>query len=151
MDLDRNGLEVLDLGTCLQLLTTVPIVRLGVTIEALPVVLPVNFALADDKLLVRTGCGTKLSAALNNAVVAVEADDYDPLGHTGWSVLIQGIARLVDEDLDPLDDLPAVRPWSVTGEHLIAISTEIVSGRRVRHDIAPRVPPLLPGSSWPGR
>ena len=38
---DRIGLEVLDRQTCLELLATAPIGRVGLSIEALPVVLPV--------------------------------------------------------------------------------------------------------------
>ena len=74
MELDRNGLEVLASDQCLRLLAQAPLGRVGLTSGALPVILPVNFLLQEDHILVRTGRGTKLDAATRNAVVAFEAD-----------------------------------------------------------------------------
>jgi nitroimidazol reductase NimA-like FMN-containing flavoprotein (pyridoxamine 5'-phosphate oxidase superfamily) len=37
--------------------------------------------------------GTKLDSAANNAVVAFEVDEIDPVAHTGWSVMVTGMAR----------------------------------------------------------
>jgi len=137
-DLDINGLEDLDRPTCFALLATVPVARIGVTIRALPVILPVNFALAtrlpgeDPLLVVRSSRGTKLSAAAINSVVALEADSYDLTTHAGWSVLVQGSSRIID-DADELAwamTLP-LRPWAIReAECHIAISTDLVSGRR---------------------
>ena len=63
--------------------------------------LPVHFALFGDSVLFRTVPGTKLDAATIGAVVAFQADAYDLVDGTGWSVLLQGIATAVrDEDED---------------------------------------------------
>jgi hypothetical protein len=43
MEIDRNGLEVLSRHECLRLLGTATLGRIGVTSDALPTVLPVNF------------------------------------------------------------------------------------------------------------
>jgi hypothetical protein len=135
---DANGIEILDRTTCFQLLATVPIARMGVTIRALPVILPVNFALArrhhDDQplLIVRSSRGTKLSVAAEGTVVAMEADGYEPLTHAGWSVLVQGSSRIIDDpdELAWAGTLP-LRPWAnPEAECYIAISTDLVSGRR---------------------
>ena len=93
--IDRNGLEVLDRADCIRLLRTVSLGRIGITAGALPTILPINFRVDGDRILFRTGVGTKLDAATRGAVVAFEADDIDPMYHSGWSVVVTGIAREV--------------------------------------------------------
>ncbi len=134
MELDANGLEVLDRGACLRLLSTVPIGRIGLSAGALPVVLPVNFVLWNEEVVVRTGSGGKLNAALVNSVVAFEADHYDGLSHTGWSVLLQGSSREITDplEIEAVRRLP-LRPWVEPGkDRFISIAADLVSGRRVR-------------------
>jgi nitroimidazol reductase NimA-like FMN-containing flavoprotein (pyridoxamine 5'-phosphate oxidase superfamily) len=83
--------------------------------------------------LVRTCRGTKLDAAMQNVVVAFEVDDFDSTYHTGWSVAITGVASTVSdpEMLEQARHQPIPR-WAPAGdEALIAISTEVVSGRRI--------------------
>lgn len=132
MDLDRNGLEILDRDQCMALLARATLGRIGVTIGALPVVLPVNFCLGDEHVLVRTSPGTKLDAALRGTVVAFEADDVDPLYHAGWSVLVQGVAH-ADDTVDRVASDGSTVPRWVPGrdERLVSISTDVVSGRRI--------------------
>jgi nitroimidazol reductase NimA-like FMN-containing flavoprotein (pyridoxamine 5'-phosphate oxidase superfamily) len=130
---DRNGLVVLDQQECLRLLASVPIARVALAINAIPVVFPVNFVLDGDEIIIRSAEGTKLDAALGCAVVAVEADEYDPVDHSGWSVVVKGRAReLTDQkEVQRAAALP-LRPWGAGGaHHYLAVSTELVSGRRV--------------------
>jgi nitroimidazol reductase NimA-like FMN-containing flavoprotein (pyridoxamine 5'-phosphate oxidase superfamily) len=133
MEVDRNGLEVLDRDECLRLLAVATIGRIGFTSGALPRVLPVNFRLDGERILVRTGRGSKLDAALQNAVVAFEVDDFDPIYHSGWSVAVTGVAAEVRDlfELDGARREPVARWASGRDEAMIAISTEIVSGRRI--------------------
>ena len=140
MEVDRNGLEVLDRDECLRLLDGASLGRVGVTAGALPSVLPVNFRLAGDRIVFRTGGGTKLAAATRNAVVAFEVDDIDPVQHTGWSVMVTGVARpVVDPDeLTELNGLGIARWAAGRDGHVVEMSLEIVSGRRI--------PPGLPQS-----
>jgi len=42
----------------------------GLTSGALPMIVPVNFLLDEERILVRTGRGSKMEAALRDAVVA---------------------------------------------------------------------------------
>src|SRR5690348_15001388 len=119
-DLDRNGLEVLDRDECLRLLTTATLGRIGISSGALPVILPVNFRLVGDAIVFRTAPGTKLDAATRGAVVAFEVDDMDPIEHTGWSVMVTGVARPVTEPAA----LAAVRPervarWAPLGDECV--------------------------------
>ena len=133
MEIDRNGLEVLGPAECKALLGSATVGRVGVTMGALPAVLPVNFLFDGERILVRTGRGTKLAAALEGTVVAFEIDEFDPVDHSGWSVVVTGVARVVDdpEELDRLARAPIPR-WAPEGDsHIVAISTDMVSGRRI--------------------
>ena len=79
---------------CLRLLRTVPVGRVGITVGALPVILPVNF-LFFEAVVFRTVPRTKLAAATASSVVAFEGDDYEIGGALGWSVVVQGTASEV--------------------------------------------------------
>jgi nitroimidazol reductase NimA-like FMN-containing flavoprotein (pyridoxamine 5'-phosphate oxidase superfamily) len=133
VQVDRNGLEILERDECLRLLATATLGRVGVTSGALPSVLPVNFQVVDEQVVFRTGVGSKLDAATRNAVVAFEVDHMDPIDHSGWSVVITGIAREVS---DP-DELAAMQAahiprWAHGADgRFVAVSTDLVSGRRL--------------------
>lgn len=133
-EVDRNGLDVLTREESLALLTTATLGRLGLTFGALPTILPVNFRLIDDEIVFRTSIGTKLDAATRNAVVAFEVDDLDAMYHTGWSVVVIGVAREVhDADALAVLDAAGIARWApVECERVVAISTEMVTGRRIR-------------------
>ncbi len=140
LDLDRNGLEVLCREECLELLRSAAVGRIGLSSAALPLVLPVNFCLDDERIVLRTGAGTTLGAASHNAVVSFEADDIDPLFHAGWSVVVTGVARPLTSanDVRRARRLPLL-PWTGTGDHFVAIGLDKVSGRRIhRPASAPR-------------
>lgn len=133
MEVDRNGLEILDRHECMKLLRNQTLGRLGLTSGALPTVLPVNYWSDDDQIYVRTSAGSKLDAAMRDAVIAFEVDDFDTMAHAGWSVVITGVAHVVTEPdrLEALRREPIAR-WAPEWDgHVLSISTELVSGRRV--------------------
>ena len=66
--------------------------RIGVSVDALPAIVPVWIALMNDSVVFRTVPGTKLAYAATGSVLAVEAEEYDPSTRAGWSVLVRGIA-----------------------------------------------------------
>jgi len=131
----RHGVEELEPAECLRLLATVPVGRVGVTIDALPAVLPVNFVVSDGAVVFRTVPGTKLDAATAGAVVAFEADSYGtPDQPGGWSVLVRGVAR---ELTDP-GDVEAARvlpldswAWDGAADRYVRIEPTVVTGRRI--------------------
>lgn len=135
-----SGLHVLARDECIALLQTVPVGRVALCVNALPVVVPVNFAVDGERLVIRTAHGTKLDAAMRNEVVAFEVDDVDPLYHSGWSVLVTGVARAVTdpEEIVRLERLP-LRPWAPEQcDAFVVIPFDLVTGRRLEH-----VDPLL--------
>src|SRR5438309_10519960 len=133
---DHDDLETLTQEECRLLLDESHIGRLGLSVRALPVVLPVNFAMMDGDAIVRTGAGTKLHAALANSIVAFEVDAVDPVYQAGWSVVVQGRASEICDagDLERARRLP-LQPWATGArDHFIRIRTDVVSGRRISLD-----------------
>ncbi len=128
-------LEVLSRGECLGMLASVSVGRVGLSIKALPAVLPVNFALLDGEVVFRTVEGTKFHAATAGRVLAFEADGYEPDGLSGWSVLVQGVSRVITEptELDRARQL-TVEPWALgaAADRIVRISSTLVTGRRFR-------------------
>lgn len=118
----------------LRLLAGVALGRVVFTERALPAIRPVNHLVDNGMIIIRTHLGAAVLGAVG-MVVAYEADEIDPLAHTGWSVIVTGLARQVQ---DP-DDLGryerALRPW-VDGEkdQVIAIEPEIVTGYLLDRD-----------------
>jgi uncharacterized protein len=133
MSLVDEGLELLSDDECRYLLGSASVGRVGVSVNALPVIVPVNYGFAGDMIRFWSGPGLKLRAAQAQTVVAFEVDDFDPENQRGWSVLAVGLAAEV-RDAGVLD--AAARdgfgPW-VEGErsHLIEIRIEFLSGRRI--------------------
>jgi nitroimidazol reductase NimA-like FMN-containing flavoprotein (pyridoxamine 5'-phosphate oxidase superfamily) len=126
-------MEILSDGECIDLVRQVPVGRIAVTVGALPVIFPVNFAVVDSAVVFRTPEGTKLAAATNGVVVAFEVDSYAVDGRSGWSVMVQGVAS---EVTDPAS-LRAVNSalldaWALDGaaDHVVRIELHRVSGRR---------------------
>jgi len=132
-EVDRNGLEILCREECLRLLGTATLGRVAISVGALPNILPVNFRIVGDEVAFRTTVGTKLEAATRNAVVAFEVDDLDPMYHTGWSVVVVGVAREVTDAAERGRFEAANMPrWAPIDAHrIVAISTQMVSGRRI--------------------
>ena len=130
VQIDRNGLEVLDRESCLRLLRTATLGRIAITVGALSVILPITFTMVDDQIVFRTAPGTKLDAATQNAVVAFEVDDFDPLYHSGWSVAVTGVACEIS---DPSDAMIRTTPrWAPGADgRVVAIPLDRVSGRRL--------------------
>jgi uncharacterized protein len=133
LPLDCGGLEILDAGECRALLSRVPVGRIVFTDRALPAVQPVNFALVDGDVVIRTAAGSKLDAAVRNAIVAFEADEFDSESRSGWSVVYVGHARAVTNpaELATLRRLGLPTWASGRREHFIQIHPEIISGRRL--------------------
>ena len=135
MTVDRNGLDVLDRQECLALLDRSILGRVALSMGALPTILPINFRLIDDHIVFRTGVGSKLDAASRGAVIAFEVDSFDPMDHTGWSVVVTGIAQE-----SPTTDWSgpilstAVPRWAPSGSsRILFLPTDLVSGRRITH------------------
>jgi nitroimidazol reductase NimA-like FMN-containing flavoprotein (pyridoxamine 5'-phosphate oxidase superfamily) len=132
-DRDRNGLEILHRDECVSLLSSSSFGRLAVTVGALPAIFPVNYLVDGQRILVRTGEGTKLDAAMRDAIVAFEVDHADGLVHGGWSVCVTGrSSEIRDEaELGRIAQMPLPHWAPNRNSHVMAVSLDLVSGRRI--------------------
>jgi nitroimidazol reductase NimA-like FMN-containing flavoprotein (pyridoxamine 5'-phosphate oxidase superfamily) len=130
---DGDALEVLTEDECRELLGVGRVGRVGVTVGALPVILPVNYGWVNGEVLFRTGTGTKLRAAVEKAVIAFEVDSYDEDARSGWSVLAVGRAyQLADSDAVVAAEQLGLAPWADGSRHeWVGMRPEFISGRRI--------------------
>jgi nitroimidazol reductase NimA-like FMN-containing flavoprotein (pyridoxamine 5'-phosphate oxidase superfamily) len=106
----------------------------ALTARALPVVLPVHFALLDGDIVWRSAQGTKLNDASAGFVVAFEVDRYDTDHKQGWSVMVQGLAHVITEaqQLNKARALP-LESWALEGlaDRYVCLVPNIVTGMRI--------------------
>ena len=110
MAIDREGLEVLDRAECLRLLGGAAVGRIAGTSGALPVVLPLCYALAGDSIVFEVDPGTTVDFVTSGSVVAFEVDNLHERGHSSWTVMVTGVVRREGQ--------------------FLRLSLELVSGRR---------------------
>jgi nitroimidazol reductase NimA-like FMN-containing flavoprotein (pyridoxamine 5'-phosphate oxidase superfamily) len=130
----HRDLAVLDRDECFALLRSHYVGRIGLSVAALPVVVPVNFTMDQDRVVMCSEPGLKLQAARQGVVACLEIDDFDPLTHSGWSVLVTGrLAEMTDaQEITRAQRLP-LAPWApMSDPHFVTLSTELVSGRSLR-------------------
>jgi len=134
MPLSPCAPTVLTDARCRELLRSVDVGRLLLSLDAMPVAFPVNYRLVDDdRIVFRTGEGTKLSRALDRRLVGFEIDQVDNAEASGWSVLVLGIASVVT-DPDDVARLRGLDIRSLSREELpyfVTIEIHRVSGRHV--------------------
>ncbi|MFF9404932.1 pyridoxamine 5'-phosphate oxidase family protein [Streptomyces anandii] len=132
--LKNDGFRSMDRQECLRLLAKVPVGRVVYTRHALPAVLPVNFSLdTDSSVLLRTSAGSDLVRAVDDVVVAFEADEFDADSRSGWSVVVTGRATAV---ADPAEHERLLRTgpssWMpIQQDVFIRIEAEMVTGREL--------------------
>ena len=123
-------LAVLDRATCLALLRSTDVARIGVVdTDGCPVVLPVSCALVETDgspcIVVRTRTGNVLDRPGTPA--CIEIDGVDPGHDGGWSVLVRGLLRAIraDDDIDPHPLLASDR------DSWLLLEPTVISGRRL--------------------
>lgn len=130
----RDRLVELTREECLIRLGRGGVGRVAVSVGALPAILPVNYAMVDGDVVFCTGAGTKLEAALTSAVVAFEVDDTESMSHCGWSVLVVGVAHIVEDPSTLVRDgkAPALSPWAGGDrDRFVRIETAVITGRQL--------------------
>jgi uncharacterized protein len=130
---DHAGLEILHLGDCFRLLESVPVGRIGFLARGEVVILPVNFLVDGQDVVFRTGTGSKLCSLEIGHYAGFEADAYDAATHTGWSVVVNGLAEIVesDDEIARLDTL-GLAPWGAAADQTwIRIRPTSITGRRI--------------------
>jgi hypothetical protein len=119
---------------CWNLLRGVSLGRVVFTMRALPAIRPVDHCIDGQTIVIRSHLGRAIAgqAPGDGAVVCYEADDIDPLRHTGWSVIVTGMARTVTDPATVTRYQRALQPWAAgAGDQVIAIEPETITGMRL--------------------
>lgn len=126
-------LRELNRRDCLDRLQGSGVGRVAVCTPDGPVIIPVNYVLDDETVVVRTAPYTLLAGhAWDQA--AFEIDDLDHDMRRGWSVLVVGQAAPV-EDPDEIAEsqrLSELMPWAPGSRNMfIRITPQRITGREV--------------------
>jgi nitroimidazol reductase NimA-like FMN-containing flavoprotein (pyridoxamine 5'-phosphate oxidase superfamily) len=118
-----------------QLLAGVSLGRIVFTQHAMPAIRPVNHLVDDQAIIIRSHLGAAIvarAAAGDGTVVCYEADDIDPVRHTGWSVIATGMARLVSDPAVITRYQELLEPWAAGQmDYVIAIQPQVITGLRL--------------------
>jgi hypothetical protein len=97
-------------------------------------IVPMNFTVADGIIWFQTASDSSLARESSDQKVLVEVDQIDPASHTGWSVVVSGVATCLPSEQDPglLGDLQ-VWPQGPR-DLLLKVEPQELTGRRLhRH------------------
>lgn len=127
-------LDVLELPECWRLLDGRGVGRVAFLAEAdgPPHVVPLNYAVRDQGLVMRTRRGSLLDVAAGRSAggcrASFEVDHIDDAQSEGWSVLLQGVASRDEAGDEPAD----VEPWAGGARvRRIHLAPQTVTGRRI--------------------
>lgn len=128
-------LETLDEPGCFALLATADVGRVVATHGGMPLVVPVSYVLDGHSIVFGTGRTGALAAATVSSVVAFEVDHIDPVGRSGWSVVVVGTAAAVIA----VSEHVRVEQLGITTldgehEHFVRITPGLVTGRLLAVD-----------------
>jgi nitroimidazol reductase NimA-like FMN-containing flavoprotein (pyridoxamine 5'-phosphate oxidase superfamily) len=131
--LQASTWEVLPPSECEVGLRSERIGRIALSVDALPVVLPVYFVYDASAVIFRTHAGSVLDRNCRNTVVAFEVDSHDTSRKAGWSVLAVGVASIVA----PTDSLAGRntqldRVGAPAGDVIIKIEPGSITGRAIQ-------------------
>lgn len=127
---DDFRIEQMSTQECWEVLDRERFGRLAVAVQGEPDIFPINFLVDNGALLMRTAPGTKLTELVINAAVAVEADGRS--GDEAWSVIVKGLARMVDSFSETYaDDEKHLETWLPSDKPIyVEITVRDISGRR---------------------
>jgi hypothetical protein len=131
----EGGVIDMDRAESLRLIARAPYGRVVFTRDALPAIRPVCHLVEDDRIIVRTRITSRLTGTVraeDRVVVAYEADDIDPATHTGWAVVVTGLAQTITDPVRIARYERLLRPWmDRTLDAVIAIEPSMVNGIRL--------------------
>ncbi|MFO0691724.1 MAG: pyridoxamine 5'-phosphate oxidase family protein [Myxococcota bacterium] len=134
VELERGdqGLEPLSQAECERRLRAGGVGILAMTGSPAPVLRPVNFAVHDGGLLMRTGEGRILEAAARGEPASFVVSEVDRFEHTGFSVVVSGTLAAFEREASEALAQVALRPWARADKHhFVRLSIDAISGRRL--------------------
>ncbi|MCU1486725.1 MAG: pyridoxamine 5-phosphate oxidase family protein [Actinomycetia bacterium] len=131
----ETWLEELSEPICQWHLAHAPIGRLGVVVDGVAQIFPVNHVVDEETghIVFPTNARTKMHAALAGAKVAFEVDGLDEGGRSAWSVLVVGRAEEVTEAAEVERAAEhRLALWAIGAyTHWVRIVPERTTGRRI--------------------
>ena len=137
---DRPQGTTLDRSTCLVLLSTQAVGRLVFGGPDARVV-PLNYVVEDERVIVRTEAGAHAASAVGTTVT-FEVDAIDTVHRVGWSVVVRGHLADVTERLEGDETWnERLDPWAPgRKDRWLELTIDVVEGRSVAG--VDRRPPL---------
>jgi uncharacterized protein len=127
-------LRTLPAHECERLLRAGVFGRMVLSTPARAEIVPVNYAVMGDAILIRTAPDSLLDSHAHGADLLFEVDQVDPERWRGWSVVARGRGERVDEDdlTGAERSSPGPPPW-VSGHRdvWIRLRWDELSGRRL--------------------
>jgi len=128
-------LRKLSPAECFELLESGGVGRVGFTAADGIVMLPVNFAVTEEKAIIFRTAPDTLLAIYADGPVSFEADRLDEALREGWSVLVHGHARKItaEREIRRLEDRTHLEPWAGGARDVyIRITPNRINGRRIQ-------------------
>lgn len=130
-------LRDLDRRECERLLRGGVVGRVALSTPEGPHIIPVNYAVVDDTIVVRTSSYSVLGTYGRNAMLAFEVDHMDHDRHVGWSVVARGRgwAEVDPDQVTLIREGWQPRPWASGSRNVyLRIRWESLSGRTLGQD-----------------
>jgi len=137
-DLSPSAFLPLDEDACFERLGQTSLGRIVLSLDALPEMFPVQYALLGRDPVFRTIPGHKLTGAADGQVLCMGIDEFDAEARIGWRVLVTGPAQRLTTaaDLTAAAALP-LKPWVGETDGSVRISAALVRGTELRGSTAP--------------
>ena len=131
----RGILRQISTEECWRLVADEPVGRLAFLVDSTPKIFPLNHSIYDGAVYFRTSAYGEIARSVANQAVAFEVDHIYAEDWSGWSVLITGVARRVDDSktLAALWSPHRMNPWAEGSRKVsIEIDPGEITGRMVR-------------------
>jgi hypothetical protein len=119
---------------CRDLLGAGLVGRVAVCTPLGPHIVPVNYGVVDDSVVLRTSPYSVLGGHANGSIVALEVDQFDYEHRHGWSVVVRGRATAVTnaEELTRVRTALGPETWAAGQRNLYPrVPWSEISGRRL--------------------
>lgn len=125
-----DGLVEIDTAECRDLLETDTVGRVAFVTPRGPRIVPVNYALLQDSLEIRTTACSELATYGPDTEIAFEIDRFDNERKRGWSIVAHGLCAR--DGWHPTEQAPGPEPWAGGDKPvLLLLAWRELTGRRV--------------------
>ena len=124
----------LSIDECRELLGAGLVGRIAMCTPVGPHIVPVNYAVVDDGVVLRTSPYSVLGSHARGSILALEVDHFDYERQRGWSVVARGRAEAVTdaEDLNHIKSVWDPNAWASGQRNLyLRIRWSELTGRRL--------------------